>query len=226
MRSFIMLVWFFLHSASYAGVIIYTDKTAFDNALTAQGFSGNVDNFSDLTPNGNVPLSTLDRPDFVVRSTIRGTSNPSTFEVLGSQVGFAGISSNFGADDLLFDFKAPKLAASVTVEGFGTLGGTQSLSFSLDGGPIMLGLIEGPTYVPNAFLGLISDSTMFSSLLIRNSPADQITVFEVGSFAASNAVPEPSSLVLFLGLGAAMLGFRRRSHRQKRESTEERIGRR
>jgi hypothetical protein len=204
-----------LPNYSYAGVIVYTSETAFNTDVATRGLSGRVDDFAELTPNINVSLSTLNRPDFVVRSVARGTNHASTFEVIGSGVGpnVRGINSNFGADDLIFDFKAPINAVSVLIDGFGTLGGIQTMSFSLDGGPIKLGLVEGSSYVPNAFLGIVSDSGTFSSLLIRNSPGDQITVNDVASYRTASAVPEPSTLQMLLGFGCSLLAYRFRNIR-------------
>ena len=198
-----------LPSYSHAGVIVYTSQTAFDTDVATRGLSGRVDDFAELTPNINVSFSTLDRSDFVVRSVGRATNHPSTFEVIGSGVGpdVRGINSNFGADDLIFDFKAPINAVSVLIDGFGTLGGIQTMQFSIDGGPIKLGLVEGSTYIPNEFLGIVSDSGTFSSLLIRNSPGDQITVNEVASYRTTSAVPEPSTLQILLGFGACLMVY-------------------
>ena len=197
---------------SYADVIVYTSETAFHTDVATRGLSGRVDDFAELTPDINVSLSTLNRPDFVVRSVDRGTNHPSTFEVIGSGV-LRGVNSNFGADDLIFDFKGPINAVSVLIDGFGTLRGIQTMSFSLDGGPIKLGLVEGSSYVPNAFLGIVSDSGTFSSLLIRNSPGDQIAVNEVASYRTTSAVPEPSTLQMLLGFGCSLLAYRCRNIR-------------
>ncbi len=64
MRLFLLTVVLVLTTArANAGIIVYTNKAAFDVAVSTANLTSILDDFEDLTLNPSLGLSTLDSPD-------------------------------------------------------------------------------------------------------------------------------------------------------------------
>jgi hypothetical protein len=204
-----LALWIGLANPGRADVILYTNRAAFNDATTA----ATTFNFDSLTPQNSFVLY---GSSVTTNGMTFTTTNNSLYAIGRDYLG--GVFAFNGANAVLQDNLNPSnltatlppgvtafgvdLGSEFTITGTGTLTLASGTNFSF---PITI-----PGRPNLGFFGVTSDSPITSFT---------ITTGDFGlSFAdvtRATAVPEPSSMALFVLSGVALAGFRRLSRRSE-----------
>lgn len=176
-------------SASAATVTVYTDRTAFESALSG-GFA--VETF-DATPAGvTITGSDVNISAGRLNDQINDNANVST------TFDFTAATNGFGGD---WDLAGP-----------GGMGTGIALSLSLVGGGVMTVASELPSSLSNAFWGIVSDVAFTSVSMREGTQVNGVETYTMDNLTTGSVapVPLPATLPLLLAALGGVAVMRRR----------------